>query len=120
MIINYFKTKLWGDCYVANENYMNIVSISKNDVCVFADDERIFSGPYKEIIISKNNFKKIEDFAEKNKRRKLTDILKIIHQDNKNILNPIKDPFVKIKGQFYFNEVSKLRDYFFHEKPILE
>lgn len=97
---------------------MNIVSISKEYVCVFADDERIFKGSYKELKMKKGYFEQMKNFAKENKRLELTDILKTIHKENKKIL--YKDPFISVKGHLPLEESTELRSYFFNAEPILE
>lgn len=125
MKVKYFKTPMWGDCYVADDNYMKIISISNKNLFVMADDERIFGGAYKEINVSKKNFEKMKDLAVNNKRKELTDILKKIHEKNRDILNISKDPFVKIKGDDFLTRNEKLEkssyftNYFFKTKSIL-
>ena len=119
MKIKYFKTKLWGDCYVAENNYMDIISISKKYVCLMADDERIFEGAYQEINLSKKNFQKMKEFAIKNKRRNLVGLLNKVYQKNETSLNISKTPFIKIKIN-NLERYSYLRNYFFKTKPILK
>lgn len=111
---------MWGDCYIANDNYMNIVSISKEDIYIFADDERIFNGAYKEINIKKRDFTKMKSFTIKGKRKKLTGLLRKIHQHNKTLLDNFKNPSVKIKGEDNLEKTTYLRNYFFNAEPILE
>ena len=127
MIIKYFKTKMWGDCYVVEDNYMNILSISKKDAYIMADDENIFEGPYKEINIKENSFKKMKLLAIQNKRKDLTELLKKAHKNNENLLDISKNPFIKIKTinseiltrNEKLEKSSYLRSYFFKTKSIL-
>ena len=127
MIIKYFKTKMWGDCYVAEDNYINILSISKKDAYIMADDENIFEGAYKEINIKENSFKKMKLLAIQNKRKDLTELLKKAHKNNENLLDISKNPFIKIKiinseiltRNEKLEKSSYLRGYFFKTKSIL-
>ena len=76
-IIKYFKTPKFGDCYVLKNNYSSILSITKDTLCVIADEN--FYGAYKEIFIDEEKFEKMIKIADENtfdKRQKLTDLLK--------------------------------------------
>ena len=116
-----------GDCYVAEDNYMNILSISKKDAYIMADDENIFEGAYKEINIKENSFKKMKLLAIQNKRKDLTELLKKAHKNNENLLDISKNPFIKIKTinseiltrNEKLEKSSYLRSYFFKTKSIL-
>ena len=118
---------MWGDCYVAEDNYINILSISKKDACIRADDENVFEGPYKEINIKENSFKKMKLLAIQNKRKDLTELLKKAHKNNENLLDISKNPFIKIKiinseiltRNEKLEKSSYLRSYFFKTKSIL-
>ncbi|MCK5624243.1 hypothetical protein KAI04_00185 [Candidatus Pacearchaeota archaeon] len=77
------------DYYIVNKNFMEIISISKDYLFVMAEDEAITEGAYKTININKKIFEKMKNLAIDNKRKELTDILKEVHNKNKEILeNP--------------------------------
>jgi|SRR3989344_3067487 len=122
-IIKYFKTPKFGDCYVLKNNYSSILSITKDTLCVIADEN--FYGAYKEIFIDEEKFEKMIKIADENtfdKRQKLTDLLKSIHQKNKVMLNDlcIKVKTRDIDSQANLEEATYFRSFFFNTKPTLE
>jgi len=85
--IMYIKSPDKTDYYIANKNFMNIVSISQDHLYVMAEDEGMGAeGAYKIIKIDKRTFEKMKNFAIDKKRKELTDILKKVHNKNKDIL----------------------------------
>jgi len=57
--LNYFKTSIWGDCYVGDEYLMKIITISKDNVFLMADDENMFEGAYNPLQISRKDYNKM-------------------------------------------------------------
>ena len=109
-----------------NKPIMNIVSISKDYLYLMAEDEGIVEGAYKLIQINKRTFEKMKNFTIDNKRKELTDILKKVHQKNKekltNSVIGIRLEESRFHGNFKFiNETKQdFVNYFNKTQPILE
>jgi hypothetical protein len=109
-----------------NENFMEVVSISKDHLYVMAEDEGKIKGAYEIINIDKKIFKKMKEHAYKGERKNLTSLLTKIHKQNNT--NPSKRyPEPRVDESRYshdpkwLNETKKkLIDYFKNTKPILE
>jgi len=85
--IMYIKSPNKTDYYIASKNFMEIISISQNDLYIMAEDEGMGAeGAYKIIKIDKRIFEKMKSLSIDNKRKELTDILKDVHNKNKEIL----------------------------------
>lgn len=122
--INYFKSPKLGDCYVSR-GYVEGISISKKECRALHGAEIIFNGAYKEISIAETTFKKMVEYAKKNERKELTNLLKLTHEKNRLLLNNLENPVIKVKTNFLngigrLNQSNYLRSYFFNAKPILE
>lgn len=125
-IIKYFKTPKFGDCYVLRNNYSSILSITKNNLSIIANEN--FYGAYKEIFVDEEKFEEMIKIAKENsfnKRQKLTELLKQIHQKNKVLLDDIQTTCIKVKTRDIdslanLEEATYFRSYFFNAKPILE
>ena len=118
MKIKYFKTKTWGGSYVAREDYMNIVSISKIDFCNMANDENNFEGAYQNMGVSEEEFEELKEFANNKNREKGINLIRKIHEDNKESLekNPLYAKHtdgslrtcVPFKWSQYYNSTKKI------------
>lgn len=119
MELKYFKTHN-QDFYVPEDNFMKVVNVSENDICLMAFDDSNLEGLYKPLNVEKKQFEKLEEFAINKNRKKSLGLLKKIHKENKTILNlntlnvkPITDPF--FDGYY-----DKLHQKYMNTKPILE
>ncbi len=124
--VMYLKSPSKTDHYIADENFMRIVSISKDHLYVMAEDEGAIDGAYKVIKIHQRIFEKMEDLSVDDKRKELTNILKEVHNKNKEILEnqPLQlrieesrydhDPkFLEQKKQSFIDHYNK-------SEPILD
>jgi len=125
--IIYVKSPSKTDYYIANKNFMRIISISKDYLYVMAEDEGMAAeGAYKIIKINKKTFEKMKELARDNKRKELTNILKKAYHKNKGIL---ENSFLQIRieeSRYHHNPKlleqteQKFIDYFNKNQPILE
>jgi hypothetical protein len=122
MELNYFKTNIWGDCYVGDGNIMRIITISKENVSLMADDENIFGGAYKTLEISKKDYNQLKEFAENKDRKGLVNLLKKVHEDNAiNLKNNLI--MIRLLNPENFEDYElreRLVKDFEEKKPILE
>jgi hypothetical protein len=122
MKLNYFKTKVWGDCYVGDENLMRVITISKDSVFLMADDEGMFEGFYKPLEVSRYDYNQLKKFAEFKDRKNLVNLLKKVHEENSEAL----------KSHLIMRRITNIEDIdnpdlkekqisdFFNKEPILE
>ena len=125
--IMYIKSPNKTDYYIADENFMEIISISQNHLYVMAEDEGMGAeGAYKIIKIHKRTFEKMKDLSIDNKRKELTDILKDVHNKNKEILenSPLQ---LRIEESRYDHSLEWLEqtkqsfiNHYNKSKPILD
>ena len=124
--IMYIKSPSKTDYYIANKNFMEIISISKDYLYVVAEDEGMAAeGAYKIIKINKKIFEKMKNLAMDNKRKELTNILKKAHHKNKGIL---ESSFLQIRMEesryhhnpkFLEQTEQNFINYFNENQPIL-
>lgn len=125
--VMYIKSPHKTDYYIANKNFMKIISISKDYLYVMAEDEGMAAeGAYKIIKINKKIFEKIKDLAIDNKRKELTNILKKVHHKNKEILENsplqlrIEESIYDYNPKLLEQKKQSFIDYFNKNQPILE
>jgi len=122
MKILYFKTNnLYGDTYVPEGNFCKVVSITKDKIEFWADDENFIEGAYKTLESSKKDFLFLRNAAEKGDRKKGLELIKDLHKTNEKILsNPLVqvkvDPSREVSYPYIKQEFART---FFEQKPIL-
>lgn len=84
--VMYIKSPNRTNYYLANENFMEIISISKDYLFVMAEDEGMVEGAYKIIKVDERVFEEMKNLATNRKRKKLTEILQQVHDKNKEVL----------------------------------
>lgn len=124
MKIKYFKTSMWGDCYVVGDSYMRIITLTKDSTFCMADDEGVFEGVYKTLNINEEDYELMLDSSRSKDRTKVLGIVRKIHEqeDNKTILNEplFKERIFAITKQFNPNiSVGWMKD-FENTKPLLK
>lgn len=128
MDVKYLRSPEYGDNYIANNDFMNIVSISKEDVCVMAEDDSITEGAYKIMNINKGTFENMKELAKDGKRKELTSILKNVHEKNKEKLK--KQEILQLRINSFRRDLESnekldklekdLVDNYNNSEPILE
>ena len=112
------------DCYVGNEDYMNIVTLTDKFAFCMADDENSFEGIYKNLNISEDNYERMVEISKSKNRNKLLKIINEIHDNikNKNILNDVffgeKISESRKQDKSYIS--LRLIEFFMNREPILE
>jgi len=95
MELKYFK-QYHEDFYVPEDDFMNVVVISKEYLFKMAFDDSPLWGVYKSLEISKTDYKKLCKHISNKNRLLTTGLLKKIHENNKNIMecptSKIKEP----------------------------
>jgi len=94
MKLDYFKTGLWGDCYVPEKNFCKIIGITKEHIEFWADDENMLEGAYKTLNISKKNYDELKNAAKNKDREKGLTLIRKLHEENESTL---KNPCFHIK-----------------------
>ena len=120
MELKYFKTKFWGDCYVPNDDFMNVVSIDKHDICVMAFDDSNLSGLYKPLNVSKKDYQELKGGAFDKDREKVIGLLKKIHDENELVLNSGMLSIKKDDDPLFDGYYNKMHEAYEKRKPILE
>ena len=125
--VMYIKSLSKTNHYIANKDFMNIISISQNSLYVMAEDEGMGAeGAYKIIKINKRTFEKMRGLVINNKRKELTSILKDIHNKNKEVLKNSSLQLRMVESRYNTNskwlEQTKqvFINYFNNNKPILD
>jgi len=121
MELDYFKTGLWGDCYVPEKNFCKIIGISKEHIEFWADDENMLEGAYKTLNISEQNYTELRKAAINQDRKKGLELIQDLHKANEKILsNPLVqvkvDPSRELNSPYIKQKFAKT---FFEQKPIL-
>lgn len=117
MEIKYFKTGLWGDCYVKDDDYFNIISISEDYLLIMADDEGIFEGVYTLMDFPENKWESLLELAKNGERRELTNVLKKIHLDNQKKMEKPQPKFFGLDDRVLNHEI--LIGSYLSKNPIL-
>lgn len=120
MELQYFKTT-GEDFYVPENDFMNVIFISKEYIGTMACDDSPIEGIYKELKISKKDYNAMREAALDKNRINLTGLLKKIHTENEKILS---SPMAKIKKIENFNachvDYNQLHKEYDRRLPILE
>lgn len=122
MKILYFKANnLYGDTYVPEGNFCKVVSMTKDEIEFWADNENFIEGAYKKLNISKQNFLCLKNAAENKDRKKGLELIKDLHETNEKILS---NPLVQVKVDSLREESypyikQEFARTFFEQKPIL-
>ena len=125
--VMYIKSSSETDYYIENKNFMEIISISQEDLYVMAEDEGMGTeGAYKIINIDKRTFEKMKELSKENKRKELTDILKDVHNKNKEVLEKSPLQFRIEESRYHHNKEwlkeikQSFRDHYRESKAILD
>lgn len=128
MKIKYFKNHSHlGDCYVGQKaknefDFFRIVSVSKSDFCILANDDCSnytdgkFDGFYRMMNVSKKNFHKLQEFASEKDREKGITLIKKIHEKNPEK----KSNLIRIEGSPENFDWEKTLEIYQNSEPILE
>ncbi|HIH52173.1 hypothetical protein COT60_03925 [Candidatus Pacearchaeota archaeon CG09_land_8_20_14_0_10_30_9] len=128
MKIKYFKNYgHLGDCYVGQKekeqfNFFKIVSISKSNLCLLANDESSnyqdgrFDGLYRMMNVSKKNFNQLQNLAGEQNRKEGLNLIRKMHEKNPEKGNS----FIRIEGNLENFDWEKNLEVYQNSKPILE
>ena len=121
MKVLYFKTDMYGDTYVSEGNFCKIVSITKDKIKFWADDENCLEGAYKVLKISEKNYEKLQEAAREGDRKKGLTLINKLHETNKKALS---NPLIPVKIESFRKKdypdlPFKMVESFQNKQPIL-
>lgn len=117
MKVKYFKTGIYGDCYISGNN---VASISDSHTCSMGASDADIRGLYKPLEVSKKEYNSLIEGVNGTNRKKVTGLLKKIHEENKQELNSGRLQIQEITDVMFDGYYGEHHKAFEKKDPILE